>query len=102
MRSTESGLSSSSGAPRANQERVFGNIRLRTATSEESRSLVTEVGLPPARDAQPRHVDPRAAGVFTSLLSAFRPSPLTGTRRMPSEAIMPAGTPREEKHQTDS
>jgi len=58
MRSTERGLSSSRGAPRANQDRVLGNIRLRTDTSADNRALVTELAVPIARGADPRHIDP--------------------------------------------
>src|SRR6202034_1817771 len=56
MRRTDKGLKSSRGAPRANQDLVFGNRRLFTWASDASRVLFTgELPLPPGV-AQPRQV----------------------------------------------
>ena len=43
IRRTDSGLSSASGASSANQERVFGNSRLRTGALDPSGALVAEL-----------------------------------------------------------
>src|SRR5580658_4661826 len=91
MRRTDRGLSSSRGAPSANHERVFGNIRLCTDASAESRWLVTAAEAPVFEDAQPRHVGPCVDGAFTSALSAV------GVRLLRSLSELPhlrAGEPR--------
>src|SRR5580658_9054004 len=60
MRSTERGLSSSNGAPRANQERILGNTRLRTPAVSGKRALVTVVGVPDLPRAHRRRGAPRS------------------------------------------
>ena len=55
-RSTESGLSSSSGASRANHDRVLGKSRLRGRAERPRRALVTVPSSAAPRPTQPRHV----------------------------------------------
>jgi hypothetical protein len=68
---TESGLNNSRGAPRANHDRVFGNMRLRTDASAGSGVLVTELETPPVLCAQPRHVGPLRPAPLTEEISAL-------------------------------
>ncbi len=58
MRSTDNGLSNSSGAPRANHDLVLGNIRLWTEACEGRAALVTELGRAADWEDHPRQVVP--------------------------------------------
>ncbi len=71
MRTTESGLSSSSGAPSANHDRTLGNIRFWTGASAPRRVLVTRPGVPDSVASHPRHCGPPGVGAMpgTSALS---------------------------------
>ena len=62
MRITDSGLSSSIGAPSANHERVFGNQVLRTFTDFRSGRLVTAV----ARLSVDQALQPAGRGEFNT------------------------------------
>ena len=64
MRTTESGLRSSSGAPSANHDRTFGNIRFWTGASAPRRALVTSPVLPELVASHPRHCGPSGVGLM--------------------------------------
>jgi len=91
MRTTDNGLSNSSGAPRANHDLVFGNVRLRTEAWEGRAALVTELGRAAVWEDQPRQVVPRSDAVLTAALSAAARSRVNGrsgasTSRAPRRA----------------
>jgi hypothetical protein len=95
MRTTDNGLSSSRGAPRANHDRVLGNILLRTAVPDGNAALVTDVGAVAVGDAHPRQVEPRPEAPCTTSyrqadLPTDGPGPAPGTQFQGS-AVVPAG-----------
>ena len=78
MRSTDNGLSNSSGAPSANHDLVLGNIRLWTEACEGRAALVTELGRAAVWEDHPRQVVPRSDAAPTFPYRHLRDPELIG------------------------